>query len=53
VPFAEVFQPLKVYLSRVKVFDGRVVFTPLATVTLEMEPVPELASNEIVLGVME
>ena len=53
MPFDEVFQPLNVNLSRVNEFAGRVVFTPLATVTLEIEPVPEFALKEIVLGVIE
>ena len=53
MPLAKVFQPLKVYPDLVKVFDGRVVLTPLATVTLEIEPDPELALKEIVLGTME
>ncbi len=53
MPLAKVFQPLKVYPDLVNVFSGRVVLTPLATVTLEIEPDPELALKEIVLGAME
>ena len=53
MPLDAVFQPLKVYPDLVNVFDGRFVFTPLATVTLEMEPDPKLALKEIVLGTME
>jgi hypothetical protein len=50
VPFAEVFQPLNVYLSRVNVFAGIVVLTESATSIVAIVPVPPLLLNEIVLG---
>ncbi|CAB4631274.1 unannotated protein [freshwater metagenome] len=52
MPFAAVFQPLNVYLSRVNVFAGIVVLTESATSSVAIVPDPPLLLNEIVLGVM-